>query len=248
MFHARQLTAHLAAAASPPVPKEDAEAPTDGSLESQPLSGSVPAEITRRGLVRRHNSYSSRHKGVSLHKQNNTWKAQVYRGGKTEHLGIFATEDEAKAAYDARCLELGMDLGAGTSSGFRGVFWNAVERKWAAALTVDGEKTYLGAFEAAARGEVDAALAFDAAVRTRARGHSPLTFAVPIGILHTRGILVGIMITCPRRRRGRRGARRRRTLRSRPTPGQHSRRRPRRPRRTAAPRECPRPPGAVKRP
>ena len=159
MFHARQLTAHLAAAASPPVPKEDAEAPTDGSLESQPLSGSVPAEITRRGLVRRHNSYSSRHKGVSLHKQNNTWKAHVYRGGKTEHLGIFATEDEAKAAYDARCLELGMDLGAGTSSGFRGVFWAKAHRKWRAQIGIDGKLKQLGSFEGTARGEVDAALA-----------------------------------------------------------------------------------------
>jgi hypothetical protein len=46
---------------------------------------------------------------------------QVHHGGKQEHIGGFATEAEGKARCDARCLEVGLDLDAATSSGFRGV-------------------------------------------------------------------------------------------------------------------------------
>jgi hypothetical protein len=106
---------------------------------------------------------------VSWHKVNKKWKARIERGGKKENLGSFATEAEAKARYDARCLELGRDPDAGISSGVRGVTWNKSNRKWKASITIDGEVKHLGLFEATARGEADAALAYDAAVRAAGR-------------------------------------------------------------------------------
>jgi hypothetical protein len=48
------------------------------------------------------------------HREGKKWRAQIQRGGKNEHLGLFATEAEAKARCDARRLELraGPDTGA----------------------------------------------------------------------------------------------------------------------------------------
>jgi hypothetical protein len=132
-------------------------------------SSALAAELQRRGLVRRGHSFTSRHKGVSWNKNRKKWEAKVCHGGKNEHLGTFATEAEAKACRDARCRELGMDLDEAQSSVFRGVFWHKVNRKWKASISVDGKNKYLGSFEATARGEVDAALAFDAAARAAAR-------------------------------------------------------------------------------
>ena len=101
--------------------------------------GALAAEIARRGLVRRDNACSSRHTGVSWHKASKKWEARLGHGGKQERLGLFATEAEAKARYDARRLELGVDPHAGTSSGFCGVRWSKASRKWQSQITVDGE-------------------------------------------------------------------------------------------------------------
>jgi hypothetical protein len=131
--------------------------------------GAIAAEITRRGLVRRDNAFSSRHTGVSWHKTNKKWRAEVSHDGKADFLGLFATEAAAKARYDARCLELGRDPDAGASSAFRGVGWNKTRSKWRASIKVDGKSKKLGLFEASARGEVDAALAFDVAARAAGR-------------------------------------------------------------------------------
>jgi hypothetical protein len=59
---------------------------------------------------------SSRHKGVTWDKTTRKWMAQIKHGGKNEFLGRFAAEEEAKARYDARCLELGRDPGGVTRS------------------------------------------------------------------------------------------------------------------------------------
>jgi hypothetical protein len=140
----------------------------------------LAAEVERRGLVRRENSFSSRYKGVCLDKNKKKWQAQVTHGGKRDHLGDFATEEEAKAAYDARCLKLGRDPDAGTSSGFRGVSWFKQTGKWRAQIKFDGKHKRLGFFEGTARGEVDAALAFDVAVRSSGRPEKA-NFQLPVG-------------------------------------------------------------------
>jgi hypothetical protein len=131
--------------------------------------GALPAEVARRGLVRRDNSFTSRYRGVCWDKKSKKWQARVVHDGKREYLGLFATEGEAKARCDARCLELGQDQDAGTSSAFRGVGWDKATSKWNASIKVDGKNKGLGRFEATARGEVYAALAFDVAARAAGR-------------------------------------------------------------------------------
>jgi hypothetical protein len=54
-------------------------------------------------------------------------------------------------------------------SGFRGVVWNTRSSKWISQIWIDGKSKSLGTFEASARGEVDAALAYDAAARAAGR-------------------------------------------------------------------------------
>ena len=106
-----------------------------GPIQAPPMEGSgggVAAELARRGLVRRDNSFSSRHRGVCWDTQKKKWQAQFYHGGKREHLDYFGAQDEAKACYDARCRELGLDPDAGWSSIFRGVTWYKSSTKWMA--------------------------------------------------------------------------------------------------------------------
>jgi hypothetical protein len=44
--------------------------------------------------------YSSKYIGVGWDKYNNKWKCQIYFNGKSKHIGVFNTEEEA---YQARC-------------------------------------------------------------------------------------------------------------------------------------------------
>ena len=67
-------------------------------------------EVKRRGPARWDSVLSSRHKGVSWHKQAKKWSAQIEHGGRQEKLGLFATEEEAKAARGARCVALGVGV------------------------------------------------------------------------------------------------------------------------------------------
>ena len=42
---------------------------------------------------------SSQHTGVSWHKTKQAWMACICIGGKQQHLGYYAKEDDAAAAY-----------------------------------------------------------------------------------------------------------------------------------------------------
>jgi hypothetical protein len=134
----------------------------------------LAAEWEGRGLVRRDNSWSSRHNGVSWNTMEKKWRAQLTHGGKQEFLGDFPTEEAAKERYDARCLELGLDPDKRKASGFHGVVWhrNKARGKWRAIIKVDGNTEHLGLFEPTPAGEVDAALAYDAAARAVGRRKS----------------------------------------------------------------------------
>ena len=74
--------------------------PRAPNTEEADGAGAAMAEVEQRGLVRRDSAFTSRHKGVSWSKTTSKWQARVYRGGKPEYLGSFATEEEAKARRD----------------------------------------------------------------------------------------------------------------------------------------------------
>jgi hypothetical protein len=138
-------------------------------LKTGGYAKALAAEIKGRNLVRHDNAFRSRYKGVCWHKKDQAWIAQFQHGGKKEYLGFFATDEEAKARYDARCLELGVDPNTATASGFRGVTWDKINSKWKARIKLDGKGKHLGFFEATTSGEVDAALAYDAVARAAGR-------------------------------------------------------------------------------
>ena len=52
---------------------------------------------------------TSRHRGVSYITQSRKWKAVICVDSKRRHLGVFADEDAAAAAYVAACHEIGRD-------------------------------------------------------------------------------------------------------------------------------------------
>jgi hypothetical protein len=81
------------------------------------------------------------------------------------HVGSFGSEREAAAAVVARQQELGLDPDRRQASQFRGVAWYKRSRKWQAKVQIGGKDRHLGYFGAGHPGEVDAALAFDAAAR-----------------------------------------------------------------------------------
>eukprot|EP01047_Picozoa_sp_COSAG01_P099216 COSAG01_NODE_29273_length_641_cov_1.178967_1_plen_74_part_01 len=49
---------------------------------------------------------ASSYRGVSWHKQQGQWKAQIQHGGRQQHLGRFTDEAEAARAYDVRARQL----------------------------------------------------------------------------------------------------------------------------------------------
>ena len=51
---------------------------------------------------------TSHHRGVSYN--NGKWLARIHVDGKQRHLGLFADEAAAAAAYVAACREIGRDL------------------------------------------------------------------------------------------------------------------------------------------
>jgi hypothetical protein len=142
------------------------EAPVAIDAEWDQIKGAVVQEIARRGLVRGDTAY---HHGVNWEQRGQKWVAVLKRGGKKAYLGRFDTSDEAKACRDAHMLQLGHDPGTTTSSVFRGVSWANHAGRWHAHLSVDCKRKYLGSFDDSARGEVDAALAYDVAARAAGR-------------------------------------------------------------------------------
>jgi hypothetical protein len=156
---------------------EEGEAPGVSRVSGEEDSGgevTVWEEIKRRGLVRRY------YKGVTKRGVGAKWRSTIGHGVFAETT-VFDTEAEAKTAQDVRARVLRTDADACWSSYFRGVTWH--QRRWAANIRVDGKCVSLGRHEGTARGEVDAALAHDLAVRAAGRpemaNFEPMETTVP---------------------------------------------------------------------
>lgn len=58
---------------------------------------------------RKRENLSSKYKGVCWDKRLSKWKAEIKIHGKKKHLGVFISEEDAAAAYDAAARELFSD-------------------------------------------------------------------------------------------------------------------------------------------
>lgn len=118
-------------------------------------------------------------KGVKFHKKTGKWTASI--GGKDRrYIGLFATKEEAAAAYDGAALStygtfaqtnlgaavavaLPLSPGPGKNrankTGFRGVYFCAGRNKFRASIQANSRSQHLGFFDSV----INAALAFDKA-------------------------------------------------------------------------------------
>jgi hypothetical protein len=145
----------------------------------------MQAEREARGLVRRE-AWSSGCFGVTWHARDGKWQGQFRVDKRKAFVCLLDSEREAAAAVVARQRELGLDPDRRQASEFCGVGWKKDCQKWQAQIKIAGKQRHLGLFGAGHSGEVDAALAFDTAVRAfalvgragnNAREHS--NFEVP---------------------------------------------------------------------
>ena len=125
----------------------------DGS--PAPLAGSPESRAEPQPKVM--NTLSSTFRGVSWHKLNQKWKANISINGKTKHVGYFDDEETAATKFDEHAAPLGRAVNfpsegqaqatMGKSSKFRGVHWHKSHQKWQAKITMDGILTHLGYFD-----------------------------------------------------------------------------------------------------
>ncbi len=59
---------------------------------------------------RKHKQMTSRYKGVSWHKRDKSWRAQIRDRGKVTHLGCFDNEEDAAQSYNRKATELFKDF------------------------------------------------------------------------------------------------------------------------------------------
>ena len=96
---------------------------------------------------------TSKYSGVSWAEKSKIWRADIYVNGKVIYLGQFSNEEEAHRYYKSACklAENGEDYKIKKkrvefTSKYVGVYWNSKIKKWAAQVTKNGKKKYLGTF------------------------------------------------------------------------------------------------------
>lgn len=110
----------------------------------------------------------SKFTGVDWDKLSKKWRTRIRINGKEKYLGLFNTEEEARAEYD-RALKEYDEAGKVTintpasqkkSSKYKGVSWHKSRNKWRAQITINGKRKHLGYFSE----EYDAHLAYERAL------------------------------------------------------------------------------------
>ena len=67
--------------------------------------------VTNRENVAKNKKSRSGFTGVSQHGRLKTWRARIYINGKPDHIGVFATPEEASVAYQKALAELNKSYG-----------------------------------------------------------------------------------------------------------------------------------------
>ena len=91
-----------------------------GEFDRAERRAEAQVEWEARGPVRRE-AFSSGCFGVAWHAQSGKWQGSRKVGGRTVHVGLFASEREAAAAVVARQRELGLDPDRRQASEFGGL-------------------------------------------------------------------------------------------------------------------------------
>lgn len=118
---------------------------------------------------------ASKHKGVSWYSKHKLWRASIRINKKTQHLGLFNTEEEAAAAYNAVATGLHGEYARfnnvpamddwqtrrvfkpqGTSK-FRGVSLHKLPNRWKASIRHADKIIYIGLYDS----EIEAAKAYN---------------------------------------------------------------------------------------
>ncbi|MFA9398372.1 MAG: HNH endonuclease [Clostridiaceae bacterium] len=135
--------------------------------------------VTRQQNMCNKDSYknsSSRYKGVTWHKKDNRWDAQIRLNKQIYFIGSFEDEDVAAAAYNHYAKRFFGEYAVlnnvpeadfrkarfiknNCTSVYRGIFYSKIHKRWVARIGVNKKRIYLGYFER----EVDAARAYNEA-------------------------------------------------------------------------------------
>lgn len=114
--------------------------------------------------IRKISGRTSIYKGVCFYKQMGKWAVAIGRDGKQIYLGLYSTEIDAGIAYNHAAVEYygefarlndipnwqtiipvrGHNMVPSNPSGFRGVRYHSLAKKWRAAIRVNGERINLG--------------------------------------------------------------------------------------------------------
>ena len=114
-------------------------------------------------------SLNSGYAGVSWHKSNSKWRANIRYKGEIIYLGLFNTELEASEAYKKALAKIedgtfnAEDYKSNFTSKHKGVYFNKASNKWVSRVRVNGKQKYLGIFKT----ELEAHHAYQKALKER---------------------------------------------------------------------------------
>jgi group I intron endonuclease len=113
--------------------------------------------------------------GVYWVEKRKKWTARISINGKKRFLGMFSTPEKASVAYQkaVAVLKSGKKLPMKNrnTSGYVGVYWHKITKKWASEIRINNKKIYLGLFTSRKK----ASAAYQNALRLIKSGKMPKT-------------------------------------------------------------------------